>query len=95
MEGVGAVGEVGDGEADPVVAEEGGKADQGVGKAVRLTDAVAEKLVLGGTRFAGREGEFDALDGCGKLEGFESGLEWGEDDLGGGGGLGKINDQMI
>lgn len=49
VEGVGAVGEVGNGEADAVVAEESGKPDEGVGQSVGLTDAVAEKLVLAGT----------------------------------------------
>ena len=84
VEGVGAVSEVGDGEADLVVAEESGEADQGVGEAVGLADAVAEKLMLTGAGFAGGEGEFDGLDGGGKLEGSESALEGGEENFEGG-----------
>lgn len=91
VEGVGTVGEVGDGEADTVVTEEGREPDQGVGEALRLADAVAEELVLARTRFAGGEGELDALDGCGKLEGFEPGLQRREKDLGAGGGFGEFD----
>ena len=91
VEGVGSVGEVGGGDADLVVAEERREADQGVGEAVGLTDAVAEKLVLAGARFTGSEGEFEALDGGGELEGFELGLEGREQGFWAGCGLGQLD----
>lgn len=53
VEGVGAVGEVGDGETDTAFAEQGDEADEGAGETVWLTDAVAEKLMLSGVGFAG------------------------------------------
>ncbi len=95
VEGVGAVGEVGDGEADTVVTEEGGEPDQGVGESVRLADAVAEELVLAGARFAGGEGELDTLDGSGKLERFEPGLQGREEDFGAGRGFGEFDADLF
>ena len=75
VEGVGAVGEGGDGEANAIGSEESFEADQGVGQAVGLAELVAEEFVLAGTASPGDQGEGEAGDGGGKPKGFEMGFE--------------------
>lgn len=95
MEGIGAVGGGGDGEADVFLAEEGAEADEGIGEAVRVADAAFEKLMLASLGGAGGEREAETGDGAGKLEMFEMGGERAEEGVGRVGGLGQTDPVVV